>query len=1034
MNKRSKKSLSLFLILALSVTQMPQTMVQAAGFHERQDTAEQTWPSNGCLISQNGMIQDTIRDIIPGSITQPIAVYDIIAHSTAVQEMIAQDIAGHKYETALHYAISNGLLSVTDGKVSPDEYITKGEALQGLEILVGAAEKKKNLKITNLKTTDPYYEAVAIALNTGFISLNSGNTVYNPHKIATNEYISRILAKIMCMSTKKIAGYTGGSKAAKQKITRAEFANLLYLNIPNIISEDGDTALTGNVIINRPAITISNQTIKGNVLIGEGAKDGEVNLSNVTVTGKVVVHGDVNVTVSGKAGTLILKGEGANVSVTKANVSSLILAAAGTKAQIAKESKANKVSMTVAAESSELMLAGEAVEIETQAKNSVITVAEAGKAGTIHALEKASGAVIRIEENGTCDFVDVEAQDVTLTSLGSYKNIDSHKTNLKIINPLTPTPTITPIPTSAAGGTGGGVSGGGSGTGGGSMGGGGVPAPTVVPTTTPTLSPTTTPTLTPTPSPTTPPMLTPTVTPTPAPTPSLTLTNLDPRFAPGYPVIERIARSAGSEGEDYVHVRIRIKLKEGAASEQSPVEIYTVSSYWTDRDATSEAVLHGHLGDINKDGSCFNDPAELCDYVRITDDQEYVLAYSREKTGLPPANDFITYFALQQNDILSDEPVKAVLAGEETDTEKRTVGAYMYSAFMSAEQQGSVSGSGIRTIRIYTYNDLDKHSVPEKEAFQLTNAEGCEVLAVTVGETESGLNGYPNITSYVELTIGCIEKTDMSRMRISYSPETSEMPLKAEDDRLVLPFVVSTSGQSEIVNGKYYSGVPLYDRAMQNAEMWISGDGTYFSIQTGTFMVESNQLGFESSDLEYYLDGKKLNLDWYSVSYLGNHALFQKIGGEPVIVTKNSIFEIRKKDESLFYDMSGCEIGQSVIFALSVHQENEEIGVALYDTNMQQLRVELYSSGVELYFNMRRINGCHFKISNGTTTYQVRGKVIADRSGLYFDIRSFKHMGELKWEECTLEFENSDNYFEALKNKSGKPLSDFSQAIWVLEW
>ena len=725
MKKRSKKSLSLFLILALTCCMVPQERVEAALAEEKSAYIQSAAMQAPVMLpsSTNRVMTQT-----KGSSSYP-------------------DIQGHKYETALNYAISHGLLSDTDGYVYPDQYITKGEVLQGLEVLVGATEKQQNLKIKNLKTSNKYYEAVSIALHAKFISLNSGNTVYIPNKIATNEYVSRILAKIMCVSTKKVAGYPSGNASAKEKLTRAEFADLLYRNVPNIVSDEKETVSKGNVMINKAGITISNQKIEGSLIIGEGV-----------------------------------------------------------------------------------------------------------------------------------------------------------------------------------------------------------------------------------------------------------------------------------------------------ASEQSPVEIYTVSSYWEPSyDTTSEAVVHGHMGRTDAVNGCDNNIAQVCDYVRITDDQEYVLSYSWEEIMLYRTDEFITYFALKQNDMLSDVPIKVSLEGEERGTGEDTVAGSMYAAFMSSEQKSSVSGSSIRTVRIYTYGDLDTECIPDQDAFNLVNVKeglqeesGMKVLHATVGRTESSETYYLESRSYVELTIGCQKDADLSNLVILYNPEFNGATLKTEEGEYVRAFAASMEGNTHIINGKYYAGIRLYDGIKQDAQMWISDDGTYFSIQTGSFIMDPNRLDYSNSGLEYYLDGKPINLTWYSRSFLGNQSLFQQKAGEPIAVTENSVFEIRRKDGGLFYDMSGCEIGESITLSLSVHQEAEEIGVAIYDTEEQELRVELYSSGAQMYSGYA-INACHFKLSNGTTTYPIRGRVKADASGLYFEIRAFKHIGEINWDECVLEFVNTNDYYGALKNKSGKPISNFTQPIWVWE-
>ena len=74
-------------------------------------------------------------------------------------------------------------------------------------------------------------------------------------------------------------------------ITRAEFSQVLYQLAGNI-AEDGKTAdanLEGNLIVRKSDASLSNVTVKGDLVIADGAQ--RVKLDNVKVEGRILVRG-----------------------------------------------------------------------------------------------------------------------------------------------------------------------------------------------------------------------------------------------------------------------------------------------------------------------------------------------------------------------------------------------------------------------------------------------------------------------------------------------------------------------------------------------------------------------------------------------------------------------------------------------------------------------------------------------------------------------------------------------------------------------
>ena len=85
----------------------------------------------------------------------------------------------------------------------------------------------------------------------------------------------------------------GSGLAPLDNITRAEFAQVFYNVITQYIVKAGsyNGSLKGNLLIRAADVTLKDTTIDGDLIIGNGAADGKVILSNVTITGRLVVWG-----------------------------------------------------------------------------------------------------------------------------------------------------------------------------------------------------------------------------------------------------------------------------------------------------------------------------------------------------------------------------------------------------------------------------------------------------------------------------------------------------------------------------------------------------------------------------------------------------------------------------------------------------------------------------------------------------------------------------------------------------------------------
>ena len=222
-------------------------------------------------------------------------------------------------KSALESAVENGLLTGADGKLMPRDNLTRAQMAAVINRAFGATGKASLSSYTDVVPDAWYYDDMAKAVQMKTL-LGSGDKL-NPDSNITREEAFVVLARafrltgspgtILDMFSDKSeisswsedgiaslvsAGYIAGSNGRlypKQNITRAEFAQIMHNLLKHYIKTPGTYSKIpeGNIMINAPEITLKDVTVKGDLIIGDGAGDGNIILDNVKVTGRTVVRG-----------------------------------------------------------------------------------------------------------------------------------------------------------------------------------------------------------------------------------------------------------------------------------------------------------------------------------------------------------------------------------------------------------------------------------------------------------------------------------------------------------------------------------------------------------------------------------------------------------------------------------------------------------------------------------------------------------------------------------------------------------------------
>jgi hypothetical protein len=850
--------------------------------------------------------------------------------------------------------------------------INCGQVCQYVNGLLGATKKSKDMNsVTNYKKGDAYYNTMAIALNAGYLSVNSKNKLVKASTAASYDFVADIFSKLLGQSKSEILGKhkSNGSMTLKQ------FEKYAKAIVPDIISKDvSNKTYQTNAVINKPDVTLKDVTFKGNLIIGDGVADKEVILNNVKVTGKLIVRGggensikiygtsdissidikqmnnkvsikvsnDANVqivyindgcndvTLYGPIGNVNVTGDDINVSTKGATIANVIVSGENSSFAVSEDTVVKKVSLDKSASNAQLTVVGTVTEVASDAVNSKINVdgkgnveaITAGKAATGTEINVANAAVVKsvtsdaketvIKGDGKVDTAVINGDESKITTKDTKVTVgeDVKGVQDKSKDSVTPTPAPTVAPTAAPSG----------GTGTGGIGGGTNDTPT------------------------------PTVTTTPTPTPIVTpIPGADDRFATGYPQV-----IMGTKTGDSSNLTIKLKLKDGVASVASPVTVYyIVTTSNTSCETSAESVIHGHLGtdEVADNGTLHN--LVFCNYtaaVKFTSTDEVSVPINvnyHESTGL------VTYFVIKSAVKTSDVPTKIAFTSDVVSSTVDTYPPQLMSTFTSDATPVS-AGTEQRTVRLIVDEVLNTATTVSGSAFTVSGVTGASITAVALHK-QTGEEFSPN-QNWIDLTLQYEAGASINNMEISYTnpgtdglKDVANIPNNMENFTLYRNLPAETSDSYLIRDAE-----PNINRVD------VSSDGKYICL-TLLPKVQTEEYKYLVNDEEWTCDAF-----WYnSVDcriFLHNDSALKKESSYKIEITKadgSKIHDVMDQE----YDSVTDTISDPVDSTVSVES-------ATYNMAEKKLTVTL-NRDID---NSFRLNyACQYVVKVDGVSYRLRG-------------------------------------------------------------
>ncbi len=224
---------------------------------------------------------------------------------------------------AMAFSVDNDLLNgKSANRIEPQAKLTRAEMATIINRAFGAKITKDISSYIDVKPSDWFYVEMQKAVNMQTFN-GDGSGRLRPNDAITREEVMTVIARAMVLEQSDysplhkfsdfgqfsdwakpyaaalvaggyVNGVGNGKINPKVVITREEFAQLMYNIFKTYITAQGEyNSVTPNncVMINQPNVTLKDVTIYGDLVIGDGVGSGLVNITNVTVKGRLLARG-----------------------------------------------------------------------------------------------------------------------------------------------------------------------------------------------------------------------------------------------------------------------------------------------------------------------------------------------------------------------------------------------------------------------------------------------------------------------------------------------------------------------------------------------------------------------------------------------------------------------------------------------------------------------------------------------------------------------------------------------------------------------
>ncbi len=233
---------------------------------------------------------------------------------------------------ALKGAVNNGLLNGDNGRIRPNDPLTRAEMATIMVRACGAVNEADISEYKDVSKDAWYYSAMSKAVSMGAFKGSDGKL--NPEDNITRQEAFIVLARVFSLNTDReinttilrkfkdvgqvadwaarevsaivkngyVEGDTSGKLNPENSISRAEFAAVMSRLVSYYIDDASVTTIPsdGNVMIRAGEVKLNGITSDKLIIIGDGAGKTDIKISGAALGDRLVIRGGENVVLEGE--------------------------------------------------------------------------------------------------------------------------------------------------------------------------------------------------------------------------------------------------------------------------------------------------------------------------------------------------------------------------------------------------------------------------------------------------------------------------------------------------------------------------------------------------------------------------------------------------------------------------------------------------------------------------------------------------------------------------------------------------------------
>ena len=376
----------------------------------------------------------------------------------------APEFGSWKYQ-GLNCAVNNGTMTGHENKIRPDDSLTRAEMVTMMVRVLGAHATKAEIEhYVDVVAGQWYYEALQSGVAVKIIN-GSGDKMM-PNSPITREQTFTILARTFLFSAKTDASsdFVDNSKVSswaknatdalidakvvlgdntktlrpQENVTRAEFAAMLDRVACLFVNTNASYAgkkVTGSLILNDATADLTGAVIEGDLIITDAVGAENIDLSNVTVTGRVVIRGgEVNLNEGTSAGEVVV---GNPTSASKVTAAEGVTVEKITIAETANDVEIDVPAKEVVIDSSanEVTINKDAEDVTVNGSDNTVKVTEGTKVDSVKT--EGNNTNVAVDKGAKVENVTVNGESSKVTGSGNVGNATVNGYDSKVETPNT---------------------------------------------------------------------------------------------------------------------------------------------------------------------------------------------------------------------------------------------------------------------------------------------------------------------------------------------------------------------------------------------------------------------------------------------------------------------------------------------------------------------------------------------------------------------------------------------------------------------